>query len=76
MIPDDELPISHERSTEDMSVESLTQSKVRVEQLKRKIDELTGSGEREFVEVNAELVDIEICDAPARPGVTIGSLMN
>jgi len=76
MMPDDELPISHERSTKDMSVESLTQSKDRVEQLKRKIDEMTGSGERDVVEVNAELVDIEICDAPARPGVTIGSLMN
>jgi len=76
MIPDDELPISHERSTKDMSVESLTQSKDRVEQLKRKVDEMAGSGERDVVEVNAELVDIEICDAPARPGVTIGSLMN
>ncbi|CAZ81557.1 unnamed protein product [Tuber melanosporum] len=76
MIPDDELPISHERSTKDMSVESLTQSKDRVLQLKRKIDEMTGSGERDVVEVNAELVDIEICDVPARPGVTIGSLMN
>ncbi|CUS08872.1 unnamed protein product [Tuber aestivum] len=76
MMPDDELPISHERSTKDMSVESLTQSKDRVLQLKRKVDEMTGSGERDVVEVNAELVDIEICDAPARPGVTIGSLMN
>ncbi|RPA96560.1 hypothetical protein L873DRAFT_1693901 [Choiromyces venosus 120613-1] len=76
MIPDDELPISHERSTKDMSVESLTKTKDRMEQLKRKIDEMSGSGERDVVEVNAELVDIEVCDAPARPGVTIGSLMN
>lgn len=73
-IMDDDVPVSHERSTKDMSV--LTKNEERMEQLKKRISEsIMAAREKDLAEAS-EFMDMQSSGGPARPGVTIGSLMN
>lgn len=75
-IMDDDAPVSHERSTKDLSVQILTKNEERMEQLKKRISEsIMAAREKERAET-PEFMNSQSSGGPARPGVTIGSLMN
>lgn len=75
-IMDDDAPVSHERSTKDLSVQILTKNEERMEQLKKRISEsIMAAREKERAET-PEFMNVQSSGGPARPGVTIGSLMN
>ncbi|KAL7273392.1 hypothetical protein RUND412_003748 [Rhizina undulata] len=74
---DNDIPVSHERSTKDLSVQSLTKNEFeqRLESLKKQItDQMRKSKENTNTQV--DLVDLEVDENQARPRLTIGSLMN
>lgn len=75
-IMDDDVPVSHERSTKDLSVQILTKNEERMEQLKKRISEsIIAAREKDRAET-PEFMGMQPSGGPARPGVTIGSLMN
>ncbi|RPB13433.1 hypothetical protein P167DRAFT_114446 [Morchella conica CCBAS932] len=69
---DEDIPVSHERSTKDMSVDALTKDSEREEQLKRKIEEMTSRKEN-VPEPNYDFAGMRTTTGQR---VSIGSLMN
>lgn len=69
---DEDIPVSHERSTKDMSVDALTKDSEREEQLKRKIEEMTSRKEN-VPEHNYDFAGMRTTTGQR---VSIGSLMN
>lgn len=77
-ILDEDIPISHERSTKDLLAQDSTKNVERMEQLKKRISEsIAATRENDILEANVEFVGMRtVGGGPTRPRVTIGSLMN